>query len=150
MFQLRRPRRPRRSGEWTESKTVTFIVTLAASRSVTLAARQAGMSRKAAYALKARDPAFAAAWNEAMKAGNAARRKGYEVDETEYPRVSPNQGNVTLRRRRRSRHPGGDPESMVERRESKRSALSDSDFRQDDEYMRDLFFAQLAHIAARQ
>jgi hypothetical protein len=58
---LSRPRHPRRPNEWSPAKAVTFIVTLAATRSVTLAARESGMSRKAAYALKARDPAFAAA-----------------------------------------------------------------------------------------
>jgi hypothetical protein len=33
---LSRPRRPLRPGEWTPAKAVTFIVTLAATRSVTL------------------------------------------------------------------------------------------------------------------
>ena len=63
-----RPVRPCRSGEWTQGRAVTFIVTLAATRSVTLAARAAGMSRKAAYALKSRDSAFASAWNAAIAA----------------------------------------------------------------------------------
>lgn len=61
---LCRPRRPRRSYEWSPGKTVTFV-TLAASGSVTLAAKKAGMSRKSAYALKSRDPVFAAAWRAA-------------------------------------------------------------------------------------
>jgi len=68
LIHLSRPRRPRRSGEWTQGRAVTFIVTLAAARSVTLAARAAGMSRKAAYALRSRDPAFASAWNAAIAA----------------------------------------------------------------------------------
>lgn len=68
MLQLARTRRPRRAGEWTETKAVTFIVTLAASQSVTLAAARAGMSRKSAYALKRRDAGFAAAWNVAVAA----------------------------------------------------------------------------------
>ena len=63
--------RPRRPHEWSNVKAVTFIVTLAALRSVTLAADRAGMSRKSAYALKSRDPAFAAAWVAAL--GSAAR-----------------------------------------------------------------------------
>ena len=42
-------RRPQRPGESTGRCAVTFIVTLAATGSVTLAARSAGMSRKAAY-----------------------------------------------------------------------------------------------------
>jgi hypothetical protein len=69
---LCRPRRRRRSHEWSAGKTVTFIVTLAASGSVTLAARKAGMSRKSAYALKSRDPVFAAAWRAAV--GASGRR----------------------------------------------------------------------------
>jgi cobalamin biosynthesis protein CbiG len=80
---LSRPRRPLRSGEWTPAKAVTFIVTLAATRSVTLAAREAGMSRKSAYGLKARDPAFAAAWAAAAKAGARVSRHGDKVDEVD-------------------------------------------------------------------
>ena len=83
MHLLSRPRRPRRSGEWTPDRAVTFIVTLAASRSVTLAARKARMSRKAAYALKGRDPAFAFAWAAAMRAS-----EGNKVEELEGPPVS--------------------------------------------------------------
>ena len=75
MHFLSRPRRARRSGEWTSERAVTFIVTLGTSRCVTLAARAAGMSRKSAYALKNRDPAFAAAWRAALQVGEAARVK---------------------------------------------------------------------------
>jgi len=91
---LSRPLRPRRSGEWTPDRAVTFIVTLAARHSVTLAAREAGMSRKAAYALKARDPAFAAAWAAAVKAGATVSRQGDKVDEVHGPRVSPGHGDT--------------------------------------------------------
>jgi hypothetical protein len=66
LLKLAQTRRPRRAGEWTEAKAVTFIVTLAASRSVTLAATRAGMSRKAAYVLKHRDRGFEAAWRAAV------------------------------------------------------------------------------------
>lgn len=84
---LSRPRRPHRSGEWTAGSAVTFIVTLAATRSVTLAAREARMSRKSAYALKSRDPAFAVAWSAAL---NAHRRQpqGDKVEEVEGPPIS--------------------------------------------------------------
>lgn len=116
MFQLRHPRRPRRSGEWTNDKAVTFIVTLAASRSVTLAARRAGMSRKSAYALKARDPAFAAAWRAAIDARPAARRKGDKVSEAHDPRISLGQGDRPPARNNLGR----------------------------DRFARDLFFARLA------
>jgi hypothetical protein len=89
---LCRPRRPRRAGEWTSGAAVTFIVNLAASRSVTLAAREAGMSRKAAYALRGRDAAFAAAWAAALAARTAPRRQGDKVEQVEDPPVSPGQG----------------------------------------------------------
>ena len=93
---LSRPRRPRRSGEWTSDRAVTFIVTLAATRSVTLAARRAGMSRKAAYALKARDAAFASAWAVAARAGTRRRpRQGDKVEEVHKPPVSPGHGNTS-------------------------------------------------------
>jgi len=99
MLQLCRPRRPRRLGEWTGDKAVTFIVTLAVSQSVTLAARSAGMSRKSAYALKARDPAFAGAWNSAIKA-RSARRQGNKTEEVREPPVSRGQGDKRTRVRR--------------------------------------------------
>ncbi len=72
---LSRPARARRSNEWNGGKAVTFIVTLAASRSVTLAALEAGMSRKSAYALKERDRAFAAAWNAALASRRVTKWK---------------------------------------------------------------------------
>ena len=89
MHLLSRPRRPHRFGEWTSDRAVTFIVTLAASRNVTLAARAAGMSRKSAYALRGRDSVFAAAWNAAL----SARREGDEVDEVDDPRFLSIRGN---------------------------------------------------------
>ena len=69
-------RRPRRSNEWSTGKAVTFIVTLAATRCVTLAARSAGMSRKSAYALKARDPVIVEAWNTVLATASAKRTQG--------------------------------------------------------------------------
>jgi hypothetical protein len=51
------------------------------------------MSRKAAYALKSRDPAFAAAWQAAIAAGRPARRQGDKVKEVNGPRVRHDQGN---------------------------------------------------------
>jgi hypothetical protein len=96
---LCRPRRPRRAGEWTSGAAVTFIVNLAASRSVTLAAREAGMSRKAAYALRGRDPAFAAAWAAALAARTAPRRQGDKVEEVEGARNRTGQGDTGARTR---------------------------------------------------
>ena len=89
---LSRPRRARRSSDWSPAKAVTFIVTLAAHRSVTLAAAEAGMSRRSAYVLKDRDPAFAAAWNAALRARKNGRQ-GDKVEEVEEPPVSSSQGN---------------------------------------------------------
>jgi hypothetical protein len=90
---LSRPRRPRRQGEWTQGKAVTFIVTLAATQSVTLAARAAGISRKSAYALKSRDSAFASAWNAAIAAARPVRRQGDKAHEVNGPRFSRGQGD---------------------------------------------------------
>ena len=74
MHLLSTPRRLPRPNEWARGKAVTFIVTLAATRSVTLAAREAGMSRKSAYA-----------------------RQGHELKEVEGAGVSFNQGDKTNR-----------------------------------------------------
>lgn len=101
-LKLSRPRRPRRAGEWTADRAVTFIVTLAAAQSVTLAARRAEMSRKSAYALKGRDPAFAAAWAVALTAADdirvqrlgRSRFKGDKVEEVHDPPVSFTQGDA--------------------------------------------------------
>ena len=122
MHLLSRPLRPRRNGEWSGSRALTFIVTLAAHRSVTLAAREAGMSRKSAYTLKARDPAFAAAWDEALKdARNACQ--GDEVQEVHNPRTSLSQGYKV----RRTAPP-----------------KSSTQLRRIEELGRDRFFARLA------
>ena len=99
LLHLPRTCRPRRKGEWTESKVVTFIVTLAALRSVTFAARAAGMSRKSAYALRDRDPAFAAAWEAACAAGASPSVQGDKGDEGNDPRVAPRLGSTRRRRR---------------------------------------------------
>jgi len=110
-------RRPRRAGEWTEAKAVTFIVTLAASHSVTLAAARSGMSRKAAYALRSRDAAFGAAWNEALRATARQAAQGDKVSEVyDSPFRTPQGDDFLLR--------------------------TDRSF---DAAMRDLFFAQLAN-----
>ena len=97
MIQLSRSLRRRRPGDWSPAKAVTFIVTLAATRSVTLAAKAAGMSRKAAYALKLRDPAFASAWKAALAASRPARRQGNKVHEVDEHPFSPGQGNRRFR-----------------------------------------------------
>ena len=101
MLYLSGSHRPRRTGEWTDAKAVTFIVTLAAAC--------AGMSRKSAYALRGRDPAFAAAWDAAWDAGAPHLRqapawglsKGDKGNEVHNPPFAPPLGDsVTLRRGR--------------------------------------------------
>lgn len=96
MILLSRPRRARRAHEWAVGKAVTFIVTLAATRSVTLAARGAGMSRKSAYALKSRDPEFADAWKRALNARPTNRPSG-EMTEVQTPPDSLDQGDIATR-----------------------------------------------------
>jgi hypothetical protein len=97
------PRRPRRAGEWTPDRVVTFIVTLAATGSVTLAARESGMSRKSAYALKSRDPAFASAWAAAARARAAGSRQGHKVEEVEEAPVRRPHGDTSPSRIDRER-----------------------------------------------
>ena len=97
---LSRPRRPRRANEWTNDRAVTFIVTLAATRSVTLAARAAGMSRKSAYMLKERDRTFAAAWTRAVA--------GHKVEE-----VDGSPGRKSQRNRRAQCKAARKPDSPV-------------------------------------
>ena len=97
---LSRPCRPRRAHEWSSDRAVTFLVTLAAHGSVTLAASAAGMSRKSAYALKARDSAFACAWQSAL-AARRPRRQGDKVEEVEGARNRTGQGDTGSRTRDR-------------------------------------------------
>ena len=80
------------------------------------------MSRKSAYALKARDPAFAAAWDAALKCARNIRQ-GNEVQEVHNSRTSLSQGDKA-RRTAPSR--------------------SSTQLRRIDELRRDRFFAALA------
>ena len=77
----------------TDRKRVGFIVTLAASGSVTFAAASAGLSRKSAYALKKRDCAFASLWKCALEAGESLRPGGSKGD-TANPRNTINIVNL--------------------------------------------------------
>ena len=97
----RSPRR-RRPGGWTAAKAVTFIVTLAAHRNVTLAAARAGMSRKAAYVLKGREPAFAAAWRAALAAAPPEHSKSKVDSEVYNPPFAPPLGDSAARGRGRA------------------------------------------------
>lgn len=70
------PERSRRDG-WTTDRQARFLTALAATRSVTDAARAVGMSRKSAYRLRSREPdgLFAAMWSQCFRprAAPAAR-----------------------------------------------------------------------------
>jgi hypothetical protein len=125
MLNLSHSRRPRRAGEWTESRAVTFIVTLAASRSVTLAAAKAGISRKSAYALKIRNAAFAAAWNAALVAGAKVWRQGPALNSFQGDKLA-KVHNPPIER------PEGDKASRLTSRNL-------------DAEMRDLFFSAVAN-----
>jgi hypothetical protein len=61
-FVLRRP------GEWSPGAAITFIVTPRGEPVCHYRGVRRGMSRKSAYARKARDPASAAAWEAALNA----------------------------------------------------------------------------------
>lgn len=62
------PGRCRRDG-WTAERQVLFLAALANTRSVTVAARAAGMSRESAYRLRERASAalFAHLWDQALE-----------------------------------------------------------------------------------
>lgn len=81
--QIRRtcPERCRRDG-WTAARQLAFLGALIRTRSVTAAARAAGMSRESAYRLRKREPdgLFALSWARAMGPG-PTRRTRAEVDE---------------------------------------------------------------------
>lgn len=73
----RQPRTPRRNADyrWTVPKVAAFLKALSLSGSVAEAARSVGMSRQAAYKLRARldGEKFQAAFEAARKRGLAAR-----------------------------------------------------------------------------
>jgi hypothetical protein len=76
-----KPPKIRRDG-WTAERQLRFLGALASTRSVTKAARAAGMSRESAYRLRKRKEGglFAAAWDRALEghklAGVSSRRCG--------------------------------------------------------------------------
>jgi hypothetical protein len=72
-----KPPKIRRDG-WTPERQFRFLGALASTRSVTKAARAAGMSRESAYRLRARKDGalFAAAWDQALKGHNLRKASG--------------------------------------------------------------------------
>jgi hypothetical protein len=79
----------RRDG-WTIRRQLAFLDALARTRSVTKAARAAGMSRESAYRLRRRPSAalFAAAWDRALQ-GRASRPR-------KQPSPSPSKGHRSV------------------------------------------------------
>jgi hypothetical protein len=69
----------RRDG-WTIPRQLAFLDLLARTRSVTAAARAAGMSRESAYRLRRRPSAalFAAAWDRALKRRTPRSSEGHK------------------------------------------------------------------------
>jgi molybdenum-dependent DNA-binding transcriptional regulator ModE len=70
----------RRDG-WTAERQLRFLDTLARTRSVTRAARAAGMSRESAYRLRRRKDGalFAAAWDRALEGPVLSVSKGHKL-----------------------------------------------------------------------
>ena len=58
---------------WTGDKAADFLKALARCGKVAIAARSVGMSRQAAYRLRARAPNFAQMWDLAMQQAEASR-----------------------------------------------------------------------------
>jgi hypothetical protein len=58
-------RKPRRDG-WTVERQLAFLDALTRTRSISKAARAAGMSRESAYRLRDRAHLFAALWDRAL------------------------------------------------------------------------------------
>jgi hypothetical protein len=78
-FDSPKPNKIRRDG-WTAERQLRFLDTLVRIRSVTRAARAAGMSRESAYRLRRRkdNSLFAAAWDRALeghKLGSLSSRR---------------------------------------------------------------------------
>lgn len=68
------PAAPRHHNRWTRARMVTFLRELAATQSVSAAAKAVGMSRTAAYNLRRRlqDEPFALGWDLALECGMQA------------------------------------------------------------------------------
>ena len=61
------PPTPTRRDGWSAERQLRFLDTLGRTRSVTTAARAAGMSRESAYRLRARAALFALLWDRALQ-----------------------------------------------------------------------------------
>lgn len=70
---------------WTGAKAAAFLKALASHGKVAAAARSVGMSRQAAYRLRARAPKFAEMWDWAMREARAKRAAEREAARKVHP-----------------------------------------------------------------
>ena len=68
---------PTRRDGWTHARRARFLECLAATANVKLACAVVGLSRQSAYRLQARDPAFAAAWDDALREAHEAAVRAF-------------------------------------------------------------------------
>jgi hypothetical protein len=66
----------RRDG-WTQERRQRFLGVLAAGIDVRRACAHVGLSRRAAYNLRRREPAFARAWDEALRSARRADEEAF-------------------------------------------------------------------------
>ena len=91
---------PHRADGWTPERRVTFCVNLAAGKNVTVAAASVGLSRKAVYALKKRDPDFAALWQTVLSATRIMRTQGNAGEPRRSVKKPRREGNRTMHAQR--------------------------------------------------
>lgn len=70
---------------WTGPKAAAFLKALASHGEVARAAREVGMSRQAAYRLRARAPKFASMWDWAMREAADRRAKARAARRSVHP-----------------------------------------------------------------
>ena len=69
--------RPVRRDGWTPQRRQRFLELLGAGSDVRRACAGVGLSRQAAYTLRRRDPAFAQAWDGALRSARAAEHEAF-------------------------------------------------------------------------
>ena len=69
-------RQIRRDG-WTPERRKQFLEAIAAGNDVRRACALVGLSRRAAYKLRRREPAFAQAWDAALRSARAAAEEAF-------------------------------------------------------------------------
>ena len=69
--------RPIRRDGWTPQRRQLFIELLGAGLDVQRACAKVGLSRQAAYPLRRRDPAFAQAWDGAVRSAQTAEEAAF-------------------------------------------------------------------------